>query len=265
MPKKIIEKEVEEKVEEDDNDFSIKALKTAKSTMPLRACQKSGLLPRHPCSFMFSGRSGSGKSNALISILTRKNMLKDYFHTIIVYSPTAGSTDDLYAHLKLPKENFVEDFSKESLEELINCRKKLIAKKGIEWVGKNSRVLIILDDVIASTEFLNSPAALVIFSLLRHYHVSVFVLMQSYRKLPRSLRINCNALAVFPASQSEIEVLLEEVTPAGMRKREFEQVIDYATKEQHSFLYINNHAKRGNNIRKNLNEIIDLEKFKGKR
>lgn len=87
-------------------------------------------------------------------------------------------------------------------------------------------------------------------------------MIQSYTKLPRALRLNCNATYIFPASQSEIEVLKDEVTPAGLTKKQFEKVIEYATREPYNFLSINNHAKQGERIRKNLNEIIDLEKFK---
>ena len=144
----------------------------------------------------------------------------------------------------------------------MRIRKALIDKKGIEWTVKNSRVLLILDDVIANRDFLNSPEALKMFALLRHYQCSIIVLMQSYNKLPRALRINANGTIVLPSTQSEIEVLLDEITPAGITKRDFQKVIEYATSGKHDFLYINRHAERGEQIRKNLDEIIDLNLFK---
>jgi GTP-binding protein EngB required for normal cell division len=266
MPKKEKVEDTEETEETEEKvDYSIKALETEKSKIPLRACQKNGTLPKFPCSVMFSGRSGSGKSNLLASILSRDEMLKDYYHCIVVYSPTAGTTDDIYKNLDLPKENFIPDFGKEDLERIIDSRKKLIKKKGIEWVAKQSRMLIILDDVISNREFLNSPTALKLFALLRHYLCSIFVLMQSYTKLPRALRLNCNCIYVFPASRSEIEVLKDEITPSSLTKKEFEQVIEYCTKDDYSFLTINNHAPSGKKIRKNLDEIINLDEYKMKR
>ena len=87
---------------------------------------------------------------------------------------------------------------------------------------------------------------------------------QSYTKIPRALRLNVNATMIFPSTQSEIEVLLDEVTPSGIKKRSFEKIIDYATDGQYDFLYINNHAKPGERIRKNLDEIIDLNNYKEK-
>jgi hypothetical protein len=242
--------------------YKIQAIPTEKSKIPLRACQKEGILPRAPFSLMVSGRSGSGKTNILINILTNEHLLKNYFHYTVVFSPTAGKYDDSYKPLNLPSESFKTDFSADDLNILIENRKKLIDKKGIEWVVKNSRVLLIMDDIIANRDFLNSPEALKMFALLRHYQCSIIVLMQSYNKLPRALRINANATIVLPSTQSEVEVLLDEICPAGISKKEFQQVIEYCTAGKHDFLYINRHAERGEQIRKNLTEIIDLNKFK---
>lgn len=242
--------------------YKIEVMDTAKSKIPLRINMKNGLIPRFPSSMMLCGRSGSGKSNLLINLLTRKEFYGNYYHYIIVYSPTANKYDDIYKSLKIPDENFIEEFGKEELEKLIKVRKTLIDDKGIEWVAKHSRCLIIMDDVIANRGFLESQTALKLFALLRHYLCSICILVQSYTKLPRALRLNCNSTFVFPSSQSEIEVLIDEITPAMMKKRDFEKVIDYATKEPYSFLYINNHAKPGERIRKNMDEIIDLEKYK---
>ena len=245
------------------DDLKIDAVNTAKSKIPQRKVAKDGILPKFPFSLMLSGSSGSGKTNLLIKILTKKALYSNYFHYIMVYSPTAGKYDDSYKELNLPPENFIENFSPESLEQLIASRKQLIDDKGIEWVAKNSRVLVILDDVIANRAFLESQTALTLFALLRHYLCSVVVMMQSYTKLPRALRVNCNAVAVFPSTQSEVEVLLNEITPSGIKKRDFEKVIEYATNDPYSFLWINRHAKRGEQIRKNLDEVINLDDFKG--
>jgi hypothetical protein len=244
------------------SDFKIEVIETEKNAIPQRGCVKSGVLPKFPSSVLFCGRSGSGKTNLLLNILTRKELLGNYYHTIIVFSPTAGKYDDTYKALNIPEENFVEDFSPQSFENLIQVRKDLISEKGIEWVAKNSRVLIVLDDVIANRDFLQSQTALKLFALLRHYLCSIFILIQSYTKVPRALRLNCNATYIFPASQSEVEILKDEVCPAGLTKKQFEKVIEYATSEPYSFLSINNHTKPKERFRRNLDEIIDLEKYK---
>ena len=232
--------------------YDILPIETAKSKIPLRKCMKEGVLPRFPFSLMLSGRSGSGKTNCLINLLTNKHMYAGYFHYIIVFSPTAGPYDDSYAELKLPPENFIGDFDKTFLDNLIESRKTLIKDKGIEWVAKNSRVLIILDDVIADRAFLESPEALKMFALLRHYLVSVAVMMQSYTKLPRALRLNCNGVIVFPCLASERKILIDEVAPSNVTKKVFGKVLDYCTEGQYDFLFINNHAAPDKRIRKNI-------------
>lgn len=244
------------------SEYDIQSIKTDKHGIPQRKCQKEQVIPCHPFSMVISGRSGSGKTCVMINILTRPEMLKNYFHFILVFSPTAGETDDTYNSLNLPAENFIRDFDEDYLDNLIEKRKELIAEKGIKWVGKHSRVLLILDDIIANRSFLHSPGALKMFTLLRHYHCSIMTLIQSYTKLPRALRINSNATIVFPSQQNEVEVLLDEITPAGIKKREFEKVINHCTSERYSFLYINRHAEREKQIRKNLNDIVNLSEFK---
>lgn len=244
--------------------YKIDVIETDKSKIPQRQCAKDGVMPKFPFSMLISGRSGSGKTNLLLNILTKEQLYGKYFHYIIVFSPTAGEEDDTYKALNLPKENFIREFNGDILQKIIDKRKAQIKKDGIEKVSRTnggSRMLIIMDDVIANKSFLESPEALKMFCLLRHYLVSCIVLLQSYVKLPKSLRKNCNAIMVFPAQQTEVERIKDEITPAGMNKKEFEKVIDYCCSDKYSFLYINYHAERNNQIKKNLNEPITKEKL----
>ena len=87
------------------NEYEITKLETAKHNIPLRKSMKDGIIPRFPFSILISGRSGSGKTNVLLNLLTRKEFYGSYFHYTVVFSPTAGAGDDVYDILKLPKEN----------------------------------------------------------------------------------------------------------------------------------------------------------------
>ena len=242
--------------------YDIKVLDTDKSKIPQKTAAKEGVLPKFPFSMVISGRSGSGKTNLLLNILSRNDLYGDYFHLILVFSPTANDLDDTYSILDLPKENFISNFDSKMLQSILDNRKKLIKDKGIEFVAKYSRVLLIFDDMIAEKRFLESPENLKLFTLLRHYLCSVIILSQSFKKIPRSIRINANFLAIFPSLESEIMILLEEVTPSGITKRDFRAVLDYCTADKYSFLSVNNHADPGKRIRKNLTEIININDFK---
>jgi len=244
------------------NDYGIDVIETAKSKIPQRKCAKDQIMPRFPFSMMITGSSGSGKTNLMVNIMTRPNLYGKYFHRIAIFSPTAGSADDMYKKLgNIPKENFIATMTPAHLESVISHRKKEIEEKGIEWVAKNDRMVMILDDVVAERNFLESPEALKMFALLRHYLCSVIVMVQSYNKLPRALRLNANAIMVFPSLESEIAVLKDEITPPGISKKDFGRVIDYATTGRYDFLYINRHADPGKRVRKNLNEIIDMDDY----
>jgi hypothetical protein len=234
-----------------------------KDDIPQIPAYKEGVMPKFPFSMMISGSSGSGKTNLMTNIMTNKNLYGGYFQQIIVFSPTAGSTDDTYKKIGLPASSFVREMSPQIIQNIIDNRRREIEKYGIAEIAKNKRVCIILDDMIANRSFLESPEALMMFSLLRHFLCSIIVMMQSYNKLPRALRINANAIMVFPSLQSEVDVLKDEITPAGISKKDFENVITHATSgDGYDFLYINRHAKPGMRVRRNLDEVIDLDKFK---
>lgn len=241
--------------------YKIVKIETDKDKIPQRKCSIDGFLPRYPFSMQLSGPSGSGKTNFLLNLLTNKYMYKDYFHYILIFSPTAGDLDDMYKNLKIPEENFIRKMDKKILEDILENRKKQIKKDGIEKVAKTSRILIIMDDVIGDQQFLKSDDALELFTLLRHYLISIIVLVQAYNGVPPKMRKSANGIAIFPSLRSEVECLKDEITPAGFSKKDFEKVINYCNKDQHSFLFINNHANKNEKIRCNISEILTEQKM----
>lgn len=243
------------------DDLNIEKIETAKNNIPQKARMKDGTILPFPFSLIMSGRSGSGKTNVLINLTTKDSFYGRYFHYILVFSPTAD-IDDLYKELKLPKENLKTKFDPSDLERIIEIRKKQIEKDGIDAVAKGSRLLIIFDDTIANQDFLKSKEALQMFTLLRHYLCSIIILTQKYNKIPPAQRDNANGIIIFPSNAHEVALIKDELCPPFLTKKEFAKVVDYATDEQYSFLFINNKADNEHRYRKNFNEIIDLEKFK---
>jgi hypothetical protein len=246
-----------------DDDYTINPLDTDKKDIPQRAIQKKGILSKYPFSWIISGKSGSGKTQLLLNTLSRENMLKNYFHVVIVFSPTANDLDDTYDVLgNIPKENFVKTFDKSTLDNILANRKKIIKKKGIKWVAENNRVCLLFDDCIAEKSFLNSPEALKMFTLLRHYLCSCIILSQSFNGIPKKIRNNANMLSIFPSLSSEVDIMLEEICPSGTTKKEFRAIINHCTDGRYDFMHINNGAEPGKRIRKNLTEVIDIDEYK---
>ena len=242
--------------------FDIKPLKTAKSDIPQIQAAKDGTIMKYPFSCIIAGPSGGGKTVLCLNLLLNPNLYKDFFHSILVCSPTANDYDDTWKALKLHKDNFIKDFSPETLNKIIELRKKQIKSKGIKWVSENSRMLIILDDIIANRDFLQSEECVILFALLRHYLCSIIILVQKFNAVNRTCRINTNAVMTFCSTHNELECLKDELCPPGLSKKEFEKMINYATEGKHDFLFINNHAPKNEKFRKNLTEILNLNNFK---
>ena len=107
--------------------LDVQAYKSNKSKIKQPEACQNGILPRLHCSYLVIGKSGSGKSNVVIHMLTSKKLLGGAFG-IILY--LCDSPDDLFKeNLKIQGENFITEFSDEWIQNLIDKQKQLIEKK----------------------------------------------------------------------------------------------------------------------------------------
>jgi hypothetical protein len=238
-------------------DLKITAIPCEKDTIPKNKCMEANVLPKHPFSMVINGSTGSGKSNFCCSLFMKKDLHHKYFHEIIFISPTC-KTDSIVKHLKLEDDACIDNITIEGLQSILDEQRKIIKDKGETWVGKNHRVCLIFDDIVGNTKLMNSKPFRDCFIANRHYHISVIILTQSWRLLPRSIRLQANSAVFFPMSKSETNRLCEDLCPAGKTNREFEKIIHEATKEKYSFLHILNTVPMEQRYRRNLDEIIDV-------
>ena len=66
-------------------DLQISAYETNKSKIKTNTAMDLGYIPKHAASVLIVGRSGSGKTNLLIKLLTEKFFYKDYFDLIFLF------------------------------------------------------------------------------------------------------------------------------------------------------------------------------------
>lgn len=224
-----------ESKKEAKNDHS----KEKREAVPQPKGSKDGILPEQPCSMMFCGLSKSGKTTLLKDTLTDKKLLGGYFHTIVMFSPTADCDTTITAELKLPKENIVTNFTESMLSEIIEGQRDLIKSKGYNHTAKNNRMLFIFDDCISHQRFLKSKTIIDLTATVRHLLISVVFLIQSYRMVAKPCRINLRGIAFFQSNRAETDVLVEEEGPPNLKNREFRSLVHAATKEKYSFLFIN--------------------------
>lgn len=249
----------------DSETYDIVGMPTKKDNLPQRHAMKENIIPRHPQLSYIVGRTGSGKTNMIMNLLTkskyygkRGNKKTGYFDEVHVFAPTAKS-DDMYETLELKEEFLHDKLSIDELQKLIDSQKKDIEKKGID---KSKRILIIYDDVLSNPKFMKSEAFAETIFANRHINASVWLLSQSYTAAKRRLRLQARHCFYFPGSNNESEMINNEFIPPKYDKKDMKELINFATQndsdDDYNFLYINMNEKPKTRFRKNLSHVIKI-------
>lgn len=247
--------------QDDDNPIIVKKIKTAKSSLPQTEYMEAEIINKFPSLTLIVGRSGSGKSNVLVHMLTNTEFLGDFFDEIFLFSPTAKS-DDLVEHLSLEEDHIIDKLDStaiDKLNEIIESQDAKIKKSSIKSVARTSKILIVCDDCISEKVFMKSDILSRLATAGRHSLISTIILSQSYTKVPRVIRLQSQGLILFPSSNDELELLNADLCPPNTTKKQFMELIRYATKEPYSFLFVNHHVKnQEEQFRKNFDKILSI-------
>lgn len=205
------------KSEEKVASLKIDALKDIEE-VKIKENNNAGIIPKHPCRVLFSGQTGSGKSNLMISMLTRPEFYKGYFKHILIISPNIDS-DKNYMHLKkhhddqlkLPPRKrinymFYRTYEPDAMDALMAYRMQAVEK------GVRTPFLIILDDILEHKPLLNSSFLQALVTRGRHLSISVFIATQSYMRIPRTIRLNCSDVIWYmPRNVGELKRVYDEL------------------------------------------------------
>jgi len=208
---------------------------------------------------VISGKSGSGKSTLLANLMNDKRFYKGHFDKVFIFSPTANG-DDVQKSLNIDKKYVFTDLEEapEILEVILNTQQKKLDDGEADKVDQYA---IIFDDVIGDVKFMNSTSFTRCFYQVRHVNCTTFLCTQHFKRVPRVCRLQANFIFFFQGSQSEVETVVEEFSPPMYSRREFRQLVHDATKEDYSFLTINMKVGWDKRFRRNLDEIIQLDKI----
>ena len=230
--KPIVEETTENKT---NNPYEIQVKKTNKDNLEQPESVNLDIFPKLPAGFLVIGRSGSGKTQAIVNMMTNDALLGDYFD--IVYLFTDAKPDkELIKDLKLEKKYVITDFDEKKVLEIMDKAERTIEQKGF----KNSpKIMFLFDDILSNAKFLRSKAAVKLATANRHFNISYIFASQYFKKLPPVLRTNARYYIIFPSSQAETIKMSEELTPPRMDNKKFIKYLDHATKERYSFLTIN--------------------------
>ena len=242
--------------------------------------------------FMISGKTGSGKSTALI------RMLKAYcdsgvFQKVILISPTAAY-DAKYK--MLPLTEIHEDYSDSLLNEIMEeqkadideykqneedtkiynkfMRKRKMTKKEllrlytmlnpmteefekpVQTYDKMPYTAIILDDLGGTPAFKNGNNFLnSIVCKSRHYLTNFFVCVQHPYQCPRALRSQCSHVMLFATKDKKLLEELAKENCSHLTPEEFVQLFQHATKQPHDFMLCD---FKKDEVRKNFGEILRI-------
>ena len=248
-----------EKFKPPSNVLAIKKIETRKDLIKQPPLSEAGHIPRINTSTVLSGRSGAGKSLCLVNLLTRPELLGGAFNDIFLISPS-GNSDDIQKALNLPEDNVFTDVMEgiEHVENVLNMNRVVIESLGAD---KAPKFAVVFDDCIGDRKLMNHPFFVKSFIACRHYNASTFICTQSFTAVPRRCRLQCSNVIMFGCSHDEQIILAETFTPARYSKREFVDIINAATKEKYSFLYINLTEPQRTRYRRNFDTILTLDRF----
>jgi len=214
---------------------------------------------KHPFSLAVTGMTGSGKTVAVLNLLTNPDMYgAGYFDEIYLFSATANS-DDSFESLNLDSKHIITTGMISKLKKILQKQVKAVETRGID---KAQKLCIILEDLTSQVKLMGSPEFTKLFVQNRHMNASVFACSHKYHALLRVARLNANHHFIFPCSESEVARVVDEHQPAGLKRHEFEQLIAYAfTPDEENvrpFLWINLKVPVKTRFRRSLDQVLEL-------
>ena len=188
------------------------------------------------------GGTGSGKTNALVDWLSRKN---DAFYNIIIFT---GSTSDetLYSMLKQKMPDI----------ELYNDTTELPELKEFDDDNKDQEKLIIFDDFIN----LKKPEMKKINEYLtggRKFGFSCYVMGQNYVQIPKTITRNCHYFIIFRLNDNaSINNIVRNHNIDGIDQDDFKKMYIDATSEPRNFFMLDLKGKPETRYRHNFLDFI---------
>lgn len=187
--------------------------------------------------------SGSGKTNFVINLIGLFSYGKGTFADITIL--TRNSDEPLYNFLKEKDDRIV-------------IKEGLVHLPPLDKFDKDENHLVIFDDLVLTKDQSRIEQYYI---RARKLNVSVMYLSQSYFRIPKVIRLNCNYMIILKLSGSkrDLNAILGEFG-MGLEREELLALYDYATAEKFSPLVIDADADPADRFRKGLTEIIAIDK-----
>ena len=230
------------------------------------------------------GKPGSGKTNLLVNMLTNKNIYKRVFDKVLLVMPK-NSIKSLKNNIfeDLPESQQFNELSPDVFETIKQFREEFdevedqplsvktdVGLRPIQRLNQNEHtgskggtpplkkprsknMLLILDDVTAQLKEKENQKLLIELSTnRRHLKLSIILISQYLRAIPRCVRSQTTNLVYFkPANELDNNIVRDEYI--NLPKETFNNLMRFVFQNQHDFLFID---KNNESYFKNLNKII---------
>lgn len=193
------------------------------------------------------GRSGCGKTNALLSLLLHKNGLR--FSNIYLYSKT----------LNQPKYQFLKQVLQDMRTETDEKVEFFEFDEGANIIPPHEAKkfsIIIFDDVVGCDQKIIRDY----YCFGRHYYIDCFYLSQTYSSIPKQLiRDNANFIVLFPQDVTNLKHVYNNHVASDMSFENFHKLCNKCWGNQYNFLVINKDCDlNSGRYRKGFDEYISL-------
>lgn len=193
-----------------------------------KATSNDSSIFQHPFSCLITAPRGSGKSNLVVNLLNRKDLLRNTFDEIYYFSPTIH-LDKTLEHLdnkKIYKDDEVNDKKLDNLLESVKDDED------------RQKILVVLDDCIDVINNKKSSAFNKIFFKGRHFSVSVIVITQKYRAVNPLIRQNALLHIMFrPNNNQELNSIISELNNKKYPEDKLRDIFDKYTQDYDFIIY----------------------------
>ena len=210
-------------------------------------------LPDLSLRWAFVGNSGSGKGYAMLDLLLRHYRGK--FDRIYLYSKSATidkNWDPLRRYVEeqgvdqRDEKTFFDEFDADALQEQMDLQMQVAEYAKKSKMRQIPQVLWVFDDLIDDEKVMHNNHNLIATLAIRsrHFGGNIWVATQKFRALANVIRINLNALCIWPALSNRLErkAIIEEIS-GRYPPEQIEELLQHVSTRPYGFLFVDLKAK----------------------